>query len=109
MSIREDHRRRVSFDTREELGNKIDKLAVMIGKLATRASGTNRQFKPKTHQSRGNEVRTGVTVSETITIGTDRMTDQIAETEVGTDKIEVGLGMNHDMNRIKGEVILEGM
>ena len=38
MSIREGHSRRVSFDTREELGNKIDKLMVMIGKLATKAS-----------------------------------------------------------------------
>ena len=38
MSIRESHNRKVSFDTREELGDKIDKLAVMIGKLATRDS-----------------------------------------------------------------------
>ena len=42
MSIRDDHQRRVSFDMKEELGNKIDKLAVMIGKLATRNSGTNK-------------------------------------------------------------------
>ena len=35
---------KVSFDTKEELGDKVDKLAVMIGKLATRESGTNRQF-----------------------------------------------------------------
>ena len=38
MSNREGHSRRVSFDTREELGNKIDKLAVMIGKLAAKDS-----------------------------------------------------------------------
>ena len=30
MSIREGHSRRVSFDTKEELGDKIDKLAVML-------------------------------------------------------------------------------
>ena len=53
MSIRDGHQRRVSFDTKEELGNKIDKLAVMIGKLATRDSRTNKQFKPQIHQSRG--------------------------------------------------------
>ena len=35
MSIRDGHSRKVSFDTKEELGDKIDKLAVMIGKLAT--------------------------------------------------------------------------
>ena len=33
MSIRDSHNRKVSFDTREEWGDKIDKLAVMIGKL----------------------------------------------------------------------------
>ena len=53
MSIRDGHHRKVLFDTKEELGDKIDKLAVMIGKLATRDSGTNRQFKPQIHQSRG--------------------------------------------------------
>ena len=53
MSIRDGHQRKVSFDTKEELGYKIDKLAVMIGKLATRDSRTNRQFKPQIHQSRG--------------------------------------------------------
>ena len=49
MSIRDGHHRKVSFDTKEEVGDKIDKLAVMTGKLATRDSGTNRQFKPQIH------------------------------------------------------------
>ena len=53
MSIREGHNRKVSFDTKEELGDKIDKLALMIGKLATKDSGTGRQFKPQIHQSKG--------------------------------------------------------
>ena len=52
MSIREGHSRRVSFDTRGELGNKIDKLAVMIGKLAAKDSRKVRQFKPQIHQQR---------------------------------------------------------
>ena len=52
MSIRNSHNRKVSLDTKEELGDKIDKLAVMIGKLATRDSRTGRQFKPQIHQSR---------------------------------------------------------
>ena len=38
MSIRDGHHRKVSFDTKKELGDKIDKLVVMIGKLATRDS-----------------------------------------------------------------------
>ena len=53
MSIRDGHNRKVSFDTKEELGDKIDKLAVMIGKLATRDIGTGRQFKPQIYQNRG--------------------------------------------------------
>ena len=40
MSIRDGHNRKVSFDTKKELGDKIDKLVVIIGKLGTRDSGT---------------------------------------------------------------------
>ena len=53
MSIRDSHNRKVSFDTKEELGDKIDKLAVKMGKLAARDSETSRQFKPQIHQGRG--------------------------------------------------------
>ena len=53
MSIRDGHDRMVSFDTKEELGDKIDKLAVITGKLATRDSGMGRQFKPQIYQHRG--------------------------------------------------------
>ena len=54
MSIRYGHHhRKVSFDTKEELGDSIDKLSLLIGKLATRDSRTNRQFKPQIHQNRG--------------------------------------------------------
>ena len=55
MSIRDGHNRKVSFDTKEELGDKLDKLVVMIGKLATRVSRTGRQLKPQIHQSRGRD------------------------------------------------------
>ena len=53
MSIRDGHNRKVSLDTKEELGDKIDKLALMIGKLAARDSGIGRQFKPQIYQNRG--------------------------------------------------------
>ena len=53
MSIKDNHSRRVSFDTREELGDKIDKLLVMIGKLGTRDSRSGRQFKPQIYQGKG--------------------------------------------------------
>ena len=44
MSIKDSHSRKVSFDT---------KLVVMIGKLATRDSGSSRQFKPQIYQGKG--------------------------------------------------------
>ena len=53
MSIMDSHNRKVLFDAKEELGDKIEKLAVMIGKLATRDSRTDRQFKPQIYQNRG--------------------------------------------------------
>ena len=53
MSIRDSHNRKASFDTKEELGDKIDKLAAVIGKLATRDSGKGRQVKPQIYQNRG--------------------------------------------------------
>ena len=53
MNIRDSHNRKVLFDTKEELGDKIDKLVVMIGKLATRDSEIGRQFSPQIYQNRG--------------------------------------------------------
>ena len=52
MSIKDNHSRRVTFDTREELEDKIDKLAVMIGKLAARDSRPSTQFKPQIYHSK---------------------------------------------------------
>ena len=52
-SIKDSHHRRVSFDTKEELGDKIDKLEVTIMKWATRDSGSVRQFKPQIDQGKG--------------------------------------------------------
>ena len=53
MSFRDGHHRKVSFDSKGEVGDNIDKLVVMIGKLAARDNRTSRQFKPQIHQSRG--------------------------------------------------------
>ena len=52
MTIREGPSRRVSFDTREELNNKIDKLTAMIGNLAAKGSTKTIEFKPLIHQNR---------------------------------------------------------
>ena len=85
---------------KEELGYKIDKLAVMIGKLATRDSRTNRQFKMQIHQSRSRG-QTEITIRGTIRTGTDQIEGQIVLTEDNTEKIEVG----PHMNKITGEII----
>ena len=45
MSIREGTSRKVSFDTRDELGDKIDKLTIMVGRLAAKDSNEKRPFK----------------------------------------------------------------
>ena len=53
MSVRDGTDRRVSFNTREELGNKIDKLLVIMSKLAANDSHERKPFKPQIYKSRG--------------------------------------------------------
>ena len=53
MSIREGTDKRVSFDTKDELGDKIDKLTVVIGKLAATENHERRPFKPQISYSQG--------------------------------------------------------
>ena len=53
ISIREEASRKVSFDTRDELGDKIDKLTVMLGRLAAKDNNEKRPLKPQIYQSRG--------------------------------------------------------
>ena len=53
MSIREGTDKRVSFDTRDKLGDKIDKLTVVMSKLAATENHERRPFKPQIYESRG--------------------------------------------------------
>ena len=53
IHIREGASRKVSSDTRDKLGYKIDKLTVIIGRLAARDNNETRPFKPQIHQCRG--------------------------------------------------------
>ena len=53
MSIREGINRKVSFDTRDILGDKIDKLTVMLGRLAAKDNNKKKPFKPQIYQGRG--------------------------------------------------------
>ena len=53
MSIREGTDKRVSFDARDELGDKIDKLTMVMSKLAATDNHERRPFRPEIYKSRG--------------------------------------------------------
>ena len=53
MNIREGTERKVSFNGRDELGDKIDKQTVMMNRLAARDSNEKIPFKPQIYKSRG--------------------------------------------------------
>ena len=46
MNIRDGTERKVSFNARDELGDKIDKLTVMMSRLVAKESYEKRPFKP---------------------------------------------------------------
>ena len=47
MSVRDGTERRVSFNTKDELGDKTDKLTAVMSKLTARDSHEKRPFKPQ--------------------------------------------------------------
>ena len=53
MNIRDGTDKRVSFSARDELGDKRDKLTVIMSKLAAKDSHKRRHFKPQMYKSRG--------------------------------------------------------
>ena len=53
MNVRDGTERKVSFNTRDELGDKIDKLTVVMSRLAAMDSQEKRPFKPQIYKSRG--------------------------------------------------------
>ena len=53
MSIREGRDKRISFNARDELGDKIDKLTLVMSKLAVTDNHGGRPFKPLIDKSRG--------------------------------------------------------
>ena len=44
MSIKDSHNKKVTFDTQDELEDKIDRLTVMMSQLATKDEGTNKDL-----------------------------------------------------------------
>ena len=53
MNIRDGNDRRVSFNARDGLGDKIDKLTAMMSKLVAKESHERKPFKPQIYKSRG--------------------------------------------------------
>ena len=53
MNVRDGTERKVSFNARDELGDKIDKLTVVMSRLAAKNSYEKRPFKPQIYKSRG--------------------------------------------------------
>ena len=53
LSIRDRTDRRVSFNAKDELGDKIDKLRVLMSKLAAKDSYGSKPFKLQIYKSRG--------------------------------------------------------
>ena len=53
MNVRDGTEGKVSFNTRDELGDKIDKLAIVMSRLAAKDSYEKRPFKPQIYKSRG--------------------------------------------------------
>ena len=68
MSIKDNHSRRVTFDTGDELGGKINKLTVMIGKLTARDNRSGRQFKSSDSTKAKQEDKIEVTMIDTVMI-----------------------------------------
>ena len=53
MSTRQGTDKRVSFNARDELGDKIDKLTIVMSKLAATDNHERRPFRPQVYKSRG--------------------------------------------------------
>ena len=73
MNIGDETERKVSSNARDELGDKMDKLTVMMSRIVAKDSDNKRSFKPQIHKSRGSypKVRTETMIKEIIKIEVD--------------------------------------
>ena len=53
MNIRDGKERKMSFNARDELGDKIDKLTVVMSRLTAKDTNEKRSFQPQIYKSRG--------------------------------------------------------
>ena len=91
MNIRDGTERKVPFNARDELGDKIDKLTVMMGRLATKDSNEERPFKPQIYKSRGSYPSglDGFYNQEVIKIEVNWVVGQTVETEDSMEIIDI--------------------
>ena len=100
MSIKDSYNNKeVTFHMQEGLEDKIDRLTVMVSKLATNVEGTNKQFKPKIYQNKRRGQTRNFMTDVTIRIGIDQIVeieefnflvefnmDRITEVDQGMDR-----------------------
>ena len=55
MHVKDGTERRLSFNTRDELGDKIDKLTVVMSRLVVKDTHEKKPFKPQIYKSRGQQ------------------------------------------------------
>ena len=76
------NKKKVTFDTWDWLKDKIDRLTVMMGKLATEDYGISKQFKPQIYQSKRRGQSTNFMINVIMIEGIIKIgTDQIVEIE----------------------------
>ena len=80
MSIREGTDKRLSFDTRDELGDKIDKLTVVMSKLVAKENHERRPFNPQIYIKVGDRI--GLMVKEDISLDQMIETGAMAQTAI---------------------------
>ena len=52
MSVRDSQHKKVTFNTVDDLEQKVDRLTVMMSKLVTEGEGCSKPFKPQVYQSK---------------------------------------------------------
>ena len=113
MSIKDGYNnKKVTFDTQDRLEDKIDRLTVMMSKLAVSEEGVNKPFKPMIHQSK----RRGQTRNFYDRCNYQNRYRKIVEieynlvVEFNMDRIiEVDQAMDKALGMTLGEEILEAM
>ena len=95
-NVRDGTESKVSFNTRDELGDKIDKLTVVMSRLAAKDSHEKRPFKPQIYKSRG---QIGLITGKVFRIG------QI----VGTGDSTQVVGPDKTIETVIFKEMLEGM